>query len=41
MNIGGKRVTIQTVGDGFDLTYEGTMFQVLWEQAKRKNTFTW
>jgi len=26
---------------GFDLVIDGTMFQVLWEQAKRKNTFTW
>ena len=41
MTIGGKRLTLQAVGDGFDLVYDGTMFNVLWEQEKRKNTFTW
>ena len=41
MNIHGKRVSIQAVGDGFDLLFDGTMFQVLWEQEKRKNAFTW
>lgn len=41
MQVHGKRLTIQAVNDGFDLVYEGTMFQVLWEQEKRKNAFTW
>ena len=41
MQVHGKRVTIQAVNDGFDLVYEGTMFQVIWEQHKRKNAFTW
>mmetsp|Transcript_43986 Transcript_43986/g.58353 ORF Transcript_43986/g.58353 Transcript_43986/m.58353 type:complete len:127 (-) Transcript_43986:1130-1510(-) len=41
MPLGGKRITLQAVNDGFDLVIDGTMFQVLWEQAKRKNTFTW
>ena len=41
LTLGGKRVTIQAVNDGFDLVYEGTMFQVLWEQEKRKSAFTW
>ena len=41
MTLGGKRITIQAVNDGFDIVYDGTMFAVLWEQAKRKNTFTW
>ena len=41
MTLGGKRLTLQAVGDGFDLVYEGTMFNVLWEQEKRKNAFTW
>jgi len=41
MNVHGKRITVQTVGDGFDLMYDGSMFQVLWEQEKRKNAFTW
>ena len=41
MSISGKRVTLQAVNEGFDLVYDGNMFQVLWEQAKRKNAFTW
>lgn len=41
MQIHGKRVSIQAVGDGFDILYDGTMFQVLWEQEKRKNAFNW
>ena len=41
MQVHGKRVTIQSVNDGFDLVFDGTMFQVLWEQEKRKNAFTW
>ena len=41
MTLSGKRITIQAVNDGFDLVYDGTMFAVLWEQAKRKSTFTW
>lgn len=41
MNVHGKRITVQAVGDGFDLMYDGSMFQVLWEQEKRKNAFTW
>ena len=41
ISLHGKRLTIQAVNDGFDLVYEGTMFQVLWEQEKRKNAFTW
>lgn len=31
MTLGGKRLTLQSVRDGFDLVYEGVMFQVLWE----------
>ena len=41
MQVHGKRITIQSVNDGFDIVYDGTMFQVLWEQEKRKNAFTW
>ena len=41
MTLGGKRITLQAVGDGFDLVHEGVMFQVLWEAHKRKNAFTW
>lgn len=41
MTINGKRITIQAVNEGFDIMYDGTMFQVLWEQEKRKNAFTW
>ena len=41
MPVHGKRITIQAVNDGFDIMYDGTMFQVLWEQEKRKNQFTW
>ena len=41
MQVHGKRITIQSVNDGFDLLFDGTMFQVLWEQEKRKNAFTW
>ena len=41
MTIHGKRVNLQAVNDGFDLVYDGTMFQVLWEQEKKKNAFTW
>jgi len=26
MTIGGKRLVIQAINDGFDLVYEGTMF---------------
>ena len=32
---------MQAVNDGFDLVYEGTMFQTLWEQSKRTSAFTW
>ena len=38
---GGKRFAIQTISTGFDLVYDGTQFQVLWQQEKRKNAFTW
>lgn len=41
LNLHGKRLMLQAVNDGFDLVYDGNMFQVLWEQAKRKNAFTW
>ena len=41
MTIHGKRVTLQAVNDSFDLVFDGTMFQVLWEQEKKKNAFTW
>ena len=41
MNVHGKRISIQSINDGFDLMYDGNMFQVLWEQEKRKNAFTW
>jgi uncharacterized protein (UPF0335 family) len=41
LNLHGKRLTLQTVNDGFDLVYDGSMFSLLWEQAKRKNAFTW
>jgi len=37
----GQRVTIQAVNDTFDLVYEGNMFQVLWEQEKKKSSFNW
>ena len=29
------------MNDSFDIVYDGSMFQVLWEQEKRKNAFTW
>lgn len=41
MTVQGKRVTLQAVNDGFDLVFDGSMFQVLWEQEKRKNAFNW
>jgi len=40
-NLHGKRFTIQSVNDGFDIQYEGTFFQVLWESEKRKSQFNW
>ena len=39
--IHGKRLTIQSINEGFDIMYDGTLFQVLWEQEKRKNSFSW
>ena len=41
LTVHGVKVSIQAVNDGFDLVYDGNMFQVLWEQEKRKNAFTW
>lgn len=41
MQIYGHRITLQAVNDSFDIVFKGTMFMVLWEQAKRKNNFTW
>ena len=39
LSVHGKKISIQAVNDGFDLVFDGTMFQVLWEQEKRKITF--
>ena len=41
MSIDGKRVTLQEVGESFDLIYDGKFFQEVWEHEKRKNTFNW
>ena len=41
MTLLGKRLDIKAVNDSFDILYEGSMFQVLWEAEKRKNAFTW
>ena len=41
MKIHDTRVNIQAVNEGFDLVHENNMFQVLWEQEKRKNQFNW
>lgn len=40
-NCQGKRFTIQSVNDGFDIQYDGAFFQVLWESEKRKSQFNW
>ena len=29
------------MNDSFELVYDGNMFNVLWEQEKRKNSFNW
>ena len=41
MTLHGQRVTIQAVGDKFDVSYDGKLFAELWEAEKRKNQFTW
>lgn len=41
MNIHGQKMMLQAVNDGFDIVFDGNMFQVLWEQEKRKSAFTW
>ena len=41
MTLHGKRINLQAVNDSFDLLVDGSMFNVLWEQEKRKSQFTW
>lgn len=41
LTVEGLKVTIQAVGEGFDIVHDNTFFQVLWEQEKRKNQFSW